>query len=148
MNLYLDTSALIKRYCFEDGSMFLSRVLAPAAIRGSSVLLYAEVAAALHRKVREGMLPADFGFQWRQFEADYAGLSTIAIDMSLLAAVPDLCARHPLRSADAIHLASALACQSRTSAVTFVAADQRLLAAAAAEGMAIIDVSHDAKDGL
>lgn len=47
MILYLDASALVKRYVAEIGSAELSRMLSRAATVGTAVISRAEVAAAL-----------------------------------------------------------------------------------------------------
>jgi predicted nucleic acid-binding protein len=53
--------------------------------------------------------------------------------------VHDLLARHPLRAADAIQLASALMLSTRSGrAVDFVVYDHRLADAAAAEGLRVL----------
>lgn len=62
-------------------------------------------------------------------------------DEIILLLARDLIQRHPLRGFDAIHLASALILKSALGeAITFAAADERLLQAAAAERLLALNV--------
>ena len=73
------------------------------------------------------------------FEEDWIALFRIPLSMEVLSQVPALCRRHPLRGADALHLASALMLVEREVDLTFVSSDLRQLEAAAAEGIATLD---------
>jgi len=57
--VYLDASALVKRYVAERGSKDVVEWTAAAEIVATSVISRAEVAAALARAVRLGVLPHD-----------------------------------------------------------------------------------------
>jgi predicted nucleic acid-binding protein len=64
--------------------------------------------------------------------------------MAVIKDAQTLTAKHPLRAYDAVQLASALRINRQTvtdgaPAITFVCADTRLLAIAAAEGLAVQD---------
>jgi predicted nucleic acid-binding protein len=64
----------------------------------------------------------------------------VELGSEILSAARGLIDRHALRGFDAIHLASALGLQAAANAsVTFVAADHRLLRAAAQERLAIVN---------
>ena len=56
MILYLDASALVKRYVAEPGSAEVARIIAEAEIVGTSLITRAETAAALAKAVRMGVL--------------------------------------------------------------------------------------------
>ena len=56
MILYLDTSALAKRYLAEPGSADIELLVRQAAAVGTSVITRAEVSAALAKAVRTGSL--------------------------------------------------------------------------------------------
>ena len=67
-------------------------------------------------------------------------LVKVELGAEILSLARGLIQRHALRAFDAIHLASALGLQAATNeAVTFVAADQRLLQAAAGERLATVN---------
>ena len=52
MNLYLDASALVKRYLSEPGTPETRRVIDTADVQGTTVVSRAEVASALAKTVR------------------------------------------------------------------------------------------------
>ena len=58
--LYVDTSALVKRYVGEVGTIWVRRALARPVRQGiyTALLAQTEVLSALQRKVREGTLAA------------------------------------------------------------------------------------------
>ena len=110
--LYLDTSALIKLFVEENGSA-LVRTLAGGRT-GADVLLssrlgYTEAAVTLARLVHLGRLPtADLASHLSGLEG-YWEESIQEIDLSELVVqdARQLAQRYPLRTYDAIHLASA-----------------------------------------
>ena len=57
--LYLDSSALVKRYVAESGSDDVIALMADAAAVATSLVTRAEVAAALARAVRSGKVDED-----------------------------------------------------------------------------------------
>lgn len=140
---YFDTSALIKRFVDESGSDLVAALLEGEPIAATSVVAYAEVHAGLARKLRErAMTASDHRRTVRAFDADWRALVRVGVTESVLALVPVLVRRHPLRGFDVIHLASAVRLRSDLAeAVCFVAADERLLAAAERERLTAVDVS-------
>ena len=110
--LYLDTSALIKLFVEENGSA-LVRTLAGGRT-GADVLLssrlgYTEAAVTLARLVHLGRLPtADLASHLSALEG-YWEESIQETDLSelVLEDARQLAQRYPLRTYDAIHLASA-----------------------------------------
>ncbi len=140
MVLYLDTSALVKRYVREDDSdEILSRWRSASEIVTSSVA-YAEMLAALYRKKREGGLGDGVIEEVaRAFRRDWGSFIRVEVNDQLNASVERLISRHFLRGFDAIHLASALVVQERLSErFLFACFDVRLAAAARSEGLATI----------
>ena len=139
---YLDTSAIIKRFVAEKGSVFIdSLVHQPESVATASIA-YAEVYAGLTRRRREGRLsPTQYGVVCRQFETDWHAYTRVALADEILALAKHLIQRHPLRGFDAIHLASALRLKSSlTVGITFGAADAQLLLAARDYGLHTVDV--------
>ena len=64
---FLDSSAVVKRYTVEDGSVFVHRLFAdPSAVLYASRLARIETLCALARKKREGHLPAQDFVEIRQ----------------------------------------------------------------------------------
>jgi predicted nucleic acid-binding protein len=142
---YLDTSALVKRFLLERGSARVRTLTTPAEDVAIATIAYAELYAALNRKRRDGDLSRTAYTQAAErFEAHWRSYTRVALHDDLLALARALTERHPLRGFDAIHLASALhLAQSLEEVIPFAAADNRLLRAAAAEGLRPINVETE-----
>jgi uncharacterized protein len=108
----------------------------------TATIAYAETYAALARRHRDRTLPAPgYARLGRRFEDDWATLLRVELDGAVLASTRVVIQRHVLRGFDGIHLASALRLRAETNEnVTLAAADERLLQAAHAEGLAILNV--------
>jgi uncharacterized protein len=143
---YFDTSALAKRYVVEVDSSWVQAVVARQSgqMIYTSVLTQPEIVSALQRRVREGTLEADQAQQLAQRVLEHMAQS-YALATITPPVITQACAllhRHPLRAYDALHLACALAVREaitreQLSGPVFVAADDALLAAAAAEGFPV-----------
>ena len=136
--IYWDSSAFVKKYLREEGSnAVVDRLTGDPAV-ATSILSYAEIHAVFARKARErNVSAAALERLSRSFDSDWQSLVVVRVNDAILPAVRDVLIRHPLRGADAVHLASALylARQTRSSNLCFACADDRLLQAAAAEGL-------------
>jgi predicted nucleic acid-binding protein len=107
--LFLDTSALVKVYISEPGSERMREAAAGDEPKVASVLAFAEMHATFARRGREELLtPSELEQVQRDFGDDWEKLTRISVGDAVLRLVPGLCERHPLRGADAVHLASAL----------------------------------------
>jgi predicted nucleic acid-binding protein len=134
LNVFLDSSALAKRYVQEPGSDQLEEVLASATSLGLSVICPAEVISALCRHRREGRLSkGDYSRAKEALFADVADSSIIQIAEPVLLHTVELLERWPLRSSDALHVASA----AEWSAGLFVSADERQCRAARGCGLRV-----------
>ncbi len=141
MILFLDTSALIKIYIAEPGSVAIQRRVSGGVV-ALSQLTYAETHATFARRRREDLLTAaEHQLLIGRFESDWETVFRVPVSNEVLAFVPDLCKRHPLRGADALQLAAALLLRDQGVQVHFATSDRRLLAAAAAEGLTVFDPS-------
>jgi predicted nucleic acid-binding protein len=132
---YLDTSAFVKRYVIEPGSASVRPLFRTKSV-ATSRIAYAEIAATMARLCREGALdePARDAVTVR-LDDDFGAVTIVEIRAALVRRIPGLVARQALHGYDAVHLASALALRERGLAVTFWAADTRLIRAARAEGL-------------
>jgi predicted nucleic acid-binding protein len=133
---YFDASALAKRYVDEVGSAAVDdwmRTRPCATSRWSQV----EVLSAISRRRREGILSAaERDRAATALADDLAGVYVVELTIEVVAAADALLARHALRAGDAIQLASAFVLRQRSGdMVRFLAFDQRLGTAAAAEGL-------------
>ncbi len=139
MTLFLDTSALVKLYLDEPGSPSIQERVAETTV-ALSHLAYGEIYATFARRLRESLLNEDeHNAVCTAFEEDWSAVLRIPLSAAVLALVPPLCRRHPLRGADALHLASAAMLNERDIDVTFASSDRRQLEAAGAEGIATFD---------
>ena len=139
MILFVDSSVLVKLYIAEPGSERMREAAAQEVRIGASLLAFAEIHATFARRRREALLLApEFEELLVRFGEDWEELLQVPVGADVLAFVPELCKRHPLRGADAVHLASALLLREEVE-VLFACSDGSLLAAAAAEGLAIFN---------
>ncbi len=137
MILYLDTSALVKLVRVEEGSEAIWEATEAAQALASSTLARIEIHSAFARLLREGQPREAMGASLVAFEELWAGVAQVAMDRTVEAAC-GLCLKHPLRTLDAIHLASALLLREDGGlAVEFACADGRLREAALAEGFRV-----------
>jgi predicted nucleic acid-binding protein len=137
MILYLDTSALVKKYFREPGSDEVIFEWKRSMAVATSSIAYAEASASFHRKKREAKIkPTVFGKILRNFHDDWSSFICVEVNNEINAKIDTLVERHPLRGFDAIHLASALILHETASEeFLFGCYDQRLLKAAASEGL-------------
>jgi predicted nucleic acid-binding protein len=137
--LYLDSSALAKRYAREPGQALLEARLEEDELVYSSAVSYAEVHAALARKLWEKeWTRAEFEQARNRFEVDWLLVREVAVNAETLAPVGQLVERVRLRGMDAIHLAAAVWLERKTGkAAEFVTADLRLLSAAQQFGLPV-----------
>lgn len=139
MIAYLDTSSLLKVYIEEEGSTAVRVMVAGADLVGTSLVTYAETRSGLARaRLATRLTTASYTMAKEAFEQNWARFETIAVSEPLVRHAGGLADDHLLRGFDAIHLASALAFQNASGEpVTFSAWDDRLLAAAEAEGLTV-----------
>jgi hypothetical protein len=145
-SLYLDTSALVKRYVEEVGSPWLRRLVARPVhqVVYTAALTEVEMCSALQRLVRERRIEASQAQRLTQRLVQHCThrYHLLRVTRPLVTQAGQLVERHPLRAYDAVQLACALAVrrllhQYHLPAPLFVAADEALLAAAHAEGFMV-----------
>lgn len=142
MSVFLDSSALVKRYADEVGADVV-RGIENAVV---SAVARVEVPAAIWRKQRLGeltatdaaLLVAQFEWEWNGDEASDAAFAVVVLGDAVLEEAALACARHALRAYDAVQLASALLARAADPGLSrFACFDDALSAAAAQEGFAI-----------
>ncbi|MBI5667063.1 MAG: type II toxin-antitoxin system VapC family toxin [Chloroflexi bacterium] len=137
---FLDTSAIAKRYIPETGSTWINSLVLPQT-RNTVVisrLTMVEFVSALVRRQREKSISLNDLEMFRGAFLDHVNqiYTVINLTKDVLADARTLLERYPLRTLDAIQLASPLKGQITLETVlTFISADTRLLSAAAAEGL-------------
>jgi predicted nucleic acid-binding protein len=139
--IYLDSSALVKRYIRENGTEALQSIMSGAAELITSKLTYAEIWSAFMRKFREGGLEKNsLDEAADRFDKDWDHFFVVDFHDELLGTIKKLITRHALKAADAVHLSSALWIANETkSNLTFIASDSGLLKAAEAEYLRVVN---------
>lgn len=136
MTVYVDSSALVKRYVDEEGSEELRGLLTGGHLAASATVTYVEIASALSKAARLGRLREDEARRaFAAFESDWqASIVQIQTTEHVLHQAAELVWRHGLRGCDALQLAAAVWFQKETSEpVLFATYDQALAAAARKE---------------
>ncbi|MBI2891391.1 MAG: type II toxin-antitoxin system VapC family toxin [Nitrospirae bacterium] len=134
MNVFLDSSALGKRYVEEAGSDQVADILARASSLGLCVIAPTEVVSALCRLRRERRLTREqYGKAKAALFRDVGDATVIGLTDGVIARAVGLLERCPLRSSDALHLA----CAAEWSCDLFVSADDRQCAAAKGYGLTV-----------
>jgi len=135
LNVFLDSSALAKRYVEEAGSDRVQAILASATSLTVSVLSISEIVSALCRLRRERRLsPQQYLSAKQALFTDVEDMNIVNLTNQVLVRAVEILERWPLRSSDAIHVASA----AEWSAQLFVSADARQCAAARAYGLQVV----------
>lgn len=123
MNIFLDTSSLIKLYHYEESSTELDQLFTnyPVSALVLSEITKAEFESAIWKKVRMDDLAADQGKEIiAYFQADYSKFHFVLVESELIAFSRELIATYGikgLRTLDAIQLASALSVKSQLGKV-------------------------------
>jgi predicted nucleic acid-binding protein len=96
--IYLDPSALIKRFVNEKGSLLVRSLVQREPSVATAKIAYAEIFAGLTRKLREGNLAkSQYALACRQFDRDWRAYVRVELGDDLLFLARDLIQRHPLR---------------------------------------------------
>jgi predicted nucleic acid-binding protein len=107
--VYVDASALVKRYVAEAGSPEVEALIGSAQATGTAVVSRAEVAAALAKAARVGIVSREAAAKaFEAFNADWEHLIRVQMGEPLAARAAALAWEHGLRAYDAVHLAAAL----------------------------------------
>ncbi len=155
---YFDASALGKRYAAEIGSTLVSHLFAATPHSHFIVLLAAigETLSILVRR-RNGQLltPKAYQAAYAAMRAELLEAGQIrlqSVEDALVVASLPLIERHSINSTDALVLRSALdlaaLLRSRGHTLVMVAADARLVRAAAAEGLSTFNPESDNHEKL
>ena len=143
--LYLDASALVKRYVHEPGSTWVRTLIDdPANVILISAISLVEVSAAIAICVRTGKLrPRQGRMAYEEFsdEVDRGVYQLWQVTQPLIEQAADLTQHHPLKGYDAVQVASGLQLAQHLATqkvtMTFVSGDKQALDAATAEGLPV-----------
>jgi uncharacterized protein len=137
--LYADASALVKRYVSEAGSAEIIALTNQAAAVATAVISRAEVAAALARSVRQGVLQESGGRRaQRKFARDWPDIVRVPVTEALVLRAESTAWEYGLRGYDAVQLAAALTWRESIGVdVTLATFDRQLWEAAPDAGLQV-----------
>jgi uncharacterized protein len=125
--LYLDASALVKRYIAEEGSEALIGAMGEAEGWAICRIGYVETARAIQLAAGKAAV--------KRFVADWPSFEVVEVDAHLSEQAAELTVTEELRSLDALHLAAALLIAS--DGLTLASWDARLHRAARRRGLRV-----------
>jgi uncharacterized protein len=144
---YLETSALVKLYVYEQGTDYMLSLVSSSAEHRFVILSIAQVEfrSAVRRRQRGGeILESDANIMLESFHKHSEGRFLVErFDDFLLDLASVLIDRYILKAFDAMQLAGYLTLRAKlgVDAPVFVCADKKLLDAAQREGSPVLDPS-------
>jgi predicted nucleic acid-binding protein len=130
--LFVDTSALVRRYVQGPGRDLVVEAMAADDAWCASALCRSETLLALHRLA---VTPSQHERMWGRLRDDWDAFVVVPVDDRCLAHAVELGATYGLRTIDAVHLAAADRMPRPARYVTF---DRRQIPAAAALGFEVV----------
>ena len=139
MILYLDSSALVKRYLSEARSADVERVIVEAEQTGTAMITRAEVSAGIAKAVRMNWVARDEALKsLAAFQSQWASLFRLHIREAAVERADTLAWAHGLRGYDAVHLACATLWQESVSGpITVATFDEQQWEVAQKLGLAV-----------
>jgi predicted nucleic acid-binding protein len=131
MRLYLDSSALVKRYVAEEGSHEVRAAMGESRRWATCRIGYVETARALG--LRGDKAAAD------RFQVEWPAFSVVEVDMAVAEDAAELAIATGLRALDAVHLAAAKSFPDQQ--LTFATWDVKLHRAAYDRGLTLLPES-------
>ncbi|NBC17071.1 MAG: PIN domain-containing protein [Bacteroidetes bacterium] len=137
MNLYLDASALVKRYLREPGTPEVQQAIADARSIATVIVSRVEVAAAFAKAARMQAVTRDeAGRMLGAFRDDWSDVFRLHVSTAVARRAERLAWEDDLRGYDALQLAAALIWQDGIGeSVTFATFDVDLWKAAGRRGL-------------
>jgi uncharacterized protein len=132
VTLFLDTSALVRRYVRGPGRALVVDAMDADPDWCASALCRSETLLGLHRLAAT---PAQAERMWSQLRDDWDAFVVVPVDERCLALAVELGATYGLRTVDAVHLAAADRLPRPASYATF---DRHQIPAAAALGFDVV----------
>jgi predicted nucleic acid-binding protein len=139
MILYLDTSALVKRYVRESFSTEVVELITQADVVGSIILAHVEMAATLTKAARQNWIKQNEAeIAWQDFLEHWNSYTRLPVTAVTLNRASQLAWENGLRGYDAMHFASAEIWQQGMGTLIKLATfDRELWLAASKTGMAV-----------
>ena len=140
MNLYADTSALVKRYIEEPGTEHVYTWIAQARVVGTAAITQVEVPAALAKAVRIGTITPEVALSaWSAFRSQWAMYYRLQVGETLLDRAEAIAWEQGLRGYYSVHLAASILWQEvLKETVVLLTYDRELWRGARAIGQAVL----------
>ncbi|MFZ5903500.1 MAG: type II toxin-antitoxin system VapC family toxin [Chloroflexota bacterium] len=140
MILYMDTSALAKRYVEEESTSDVLGWMESADLVGTALITRAEMAAVLARAMRLKRLDGADALKILDFfRAEWMNFQRLPVNEASVSQADVLAFEYGLRGYDAVHLASALIWQDGLGTpVTLATFDGELRAVALQVGLSVL----------
>lgn len=137
MILYLDTSALIKRYIAEAGSDQVNSLIQQADVVGSSILTQVEMAAAICKAVRmQWVEPTNAATAYQDFLSQWQSFTRLSVTTVLAERASRIAWDYGLRGYDSCHLSTAIIWQeTMETEITLATFDRELWSGAKKAGL-------------
>lgn len=133
-SLYVESSALLKRYVSEPESNECQSILDAHDHWVTSRLTITEVLINLKRRLSQ----SEFAIASRLFQTDIACFDIVEFDAEMSLRASQAPGGNNLATLDSIHLASAL--RAKSTRLTFLTYDKRLAAAAKKNGLRVLGI--------
>ncbi len=143
MIYFLDSSAVVKYYVTEPGSIWIRQQIDQADTILLAEITITEVGAALGILQRVGRITLRYRKNfWARFERDCVKQYTFTpVTYQVIYSAALLCARYPLKAYDAVQLAAGIALKDtlvkQNISLVFVSGDETMITTAQAEGLTV-----------
>lgn len=132
MRIFVDSSALAKRYIYESGTEKINLKCKKAKEVILSVICIPETVSAFNRLRREKKIHGDIYHELKEeFSEDVAGATVIGINSSVVETTIKCLEQTAVRALDAIHIGSAI----EAGTDLFLSADKQQIKAAKTMGL-------------
>ena len=138
MNLFFDTSALIKKYIIEEGSENVDYLMNNANMIFISVITEIETFSTFKRLLLENAITQkEYKILIKEFQIDYEYYSQIDFDSFISLNAKSMIEKYQLKSLDSIQLGTALSIKDEID--YFVVTDNKIIKSAKKEGFKILN---------
>ncbi|HOV13830.1 MAG TPA: type II toxin-antitoxin system VapC family toxin [Spirochaetota bacterium] len=138
MNLYFDTSALIKKYIDESGSEIVDNLVIEADTILVSRITEIETISTLRRLLLEKEISEiDYKNLKIEIEKDFNSFEVIEIDFEIINKAKNMIDKYQLKSLDSIQLGTLLSIENIVD--KFIVCDKKLLESSKKEGFKVFN---------
>ena len=138
MNIFCDTSALIKKYISEKGSDKFEKILSKTDNIYVSAITEIETISTFKRLLVEKAIDKnEYDMILKDFETDYHFFSVVSFDRQIIKNAVNMINQYQLKTLDSIQLGTAVFLKNEID--SFVVCDEKLIKAALREKVKVIN---------